>query len=71
MFIQAKRCSRNEPKQRGAVLEIRLLERVMRECYVDEQRCEEELKILTQLLSKVREWFSESNRNKQNTCVCI
>ncbi|CAK9054336.1 Dynein axonemal heavy chain 9 (Axonemal beta dynein heavy chain 9) (Ciliary dynein heavy chain 9), partial [Durusdinium trenchii] len=37
----------------GAVLEIRLLERVMRECYVDEQRCEEELKILTQLLSKV------------------
>eukprot|EP00913_Durusdinium_trenchii_P027908 g26168.t1 len=36
----------------GAVLEIRLLERVMRECYVDEQRCEEELKILTQLLSK-------------------
>ena len=26
----------------GEMLEIRLLERIMRECYVDEQRCEEE-----------------------------
>ncbi|CAJ1373020.1 unnamed protein product [Effrenium voratum] len=34
------------------VLEIRLLERIMRECYVEEQRCEEELGILGQLLAK-------------------
>ena len=36
----------------GEVLELRVLERLMRECYVDEQRCEEELKIMRQLLAK-------------------
>jgi len=36
----------------GEMLELRVLERLMRECYVDEQRCEEELKIMSQLLAK-------------------
>jgi len=34
------------------MLEIRLLERIMRECYVDEQRCEEELTCLNRILAK-------------------
>jgi len=34
------------------MLEMRLLERVMRECYVDEQRCEEELTCLNKVLAK-------------------
>lgn len=33
------------------MLEIRLLERIMRECYVDEQRCEEELTCLNSVLA--------------------
>eukprot|EP00440_Ansanella_granifera_P032745 gb/GFBE01035526.1/.p1 GENE.gb/GFBE01035526.1/~~gb/GFBE01035526.1/.p1 ORF type:complete len:480 (+),score=99.40 gb/GFBE01035526.1/:1-1440(+) len=36
----------------GEMLEIRLLERIMRECYVDEQRCEEELSCLNRVLDK-------------------
>eukprot|EP00435_Cladocopium_sp_Y103_P072714 s636_g41.t1 len=36
----------------GEMLELRVLERLMRECYVDEQRCEEELKIMSQVLAK-------------------
>lgn len=33
------------------MLEVRLLERIMRECYVDEQRCEEELRCLNSVVA--------------------
>eukprot|EP00931_Biecheleriopsis_adriatica_P089901 TRINITY_DN63973_c0_g1_i1.p1 TRINITY_DN63973_c0_g1~~TRINITY_DN63973_c0_g1_i1.p1 ORF type:complete len:484 (+),score=103.63 TRINITY_DN63973_c0_g1_i1:23-1453(+) len=36
----------------GEMLEMRLLERVLRECYVDEQRCQEELTCLNRVLEK-------------------
>jgi len=36
----------------GSILDLRLLERIMRECYVDEQRCDEELQLLTRLLAR-------------------